>query len=388
MAPLRRLASPDGKHPVQRAFPGDGASGREDAYTQGRGIARPRKANGKKNKEYEDHLAEDPTPEGQNYLVVSFMDPEDVVRDRHLWDFAKFVENWEFAKTVNMFQEFLSFLAMKHAIRAEVIHADFAEFVKSEVPRLRGECTVYDDFAQFMESQWKELDKQYFEEFPFQTCVRGFKAYSVWETEKVARDVSDELRERHQNINVSVVQMGVWAPCNLADYRNNDVNYNIDELNQLTAEHKKNEHRAKSAFDDRVQQSRQRMSEENAARSAQYGGKRYQNYDPVTGQLVDQVVTNKAAVDEQGNPFAVAPQPVAFAAGGGTGVDGDGGMDFEAMQRSLQTIYDTSTVVDGSSGLRDPMIDKLRGFHESGQWAMAAQAPVLPGSTDDEAEDN
>lgn len=66
--------------------------------------------NGQKNPKYVDLCDEDPTIASQKFVCLSFVSPEKILKQREQYIFEKFVQQWEFSKSIEKFGDFLNFL--------------------------------------------------------------------------------------------------------------------------------------------------------------------------------------------------------------------------------------------------------------------------------------
>jgi hypothetical protein len=93
------------------------------------------------------------------------------------------------------------------------------------------------------------------------------------------------LREIDPNHDVYVGPVGMWMPWDPEAYKTGRVEYMEDELNQLMSEKNKNESNAKTAFEQRVKESKQKAIEENIKNAEKTGNMLTQTLDE-QGNLV------------------------------------------------------------------------------------------------------
>ena len=87
---------------------------------------------GSENPKYIDLLDEDKPLAGQKFACISFVSPEDIIKQKKLFYFQEFLKHWDFTKSVRKFSQFLNFLAYKYEINFDKLMGDFEEFTKSE----------------------------------------------------------------------------------------------------------------------------------------------------------------------------------------------------------------------------------------------------------------
>jgi len=70
-------------------------------------------ANGAPNPKYIDLLDEDKPVAGQRFTCISFISPEKIIKQRELYNFQEFLKQWDMHKSLEKFNQFLSFLYPK-----------------------------------------------------------------------------------------------------------------------------------------------------------------------------------------------------------------------------------------------------------------------------------
>ena len=119
----------------------------------------------------------------------------------------------------------------------------------------------------------------------FQTSVSGFKARGNFASQEEAEIRAKLLREVDPNFDVFVGPIGTWLPWEPEAYKTGRVEYMEEELNQLAQEKKKNETIAKTAFENRVKESKQKAIEDNKKNAAKHGNLVTQDID-ADGNLI------------------------------------------------------------------------------------------------------
>ena len=64
----------------------------------------------KNNTNYVDLLDEDKPIAGQKFTCLSFISPEDIIKQREMFYFENFVKHWDFHKSMDKYRQFMSFL--------------------------------------------------------------------------------------------------------------------------------------------------------------------------------------------------------------------------------------------------------------------------------------
>jgi K+-transporting ATPase c subunit len=87
------------------------------------------------------------------------------------------------------------------------------------------------------------------------------------------------LREIDPNHDIMVGPVGMWMPWEPEAYKTGRVEYLEEELNQLMHEKNKNESNAKTAFEQRVKETKQKAIEENIKNAEKSGNALTQTID-------------------------------------------------------------------------------------------------------------
>jgi hypothetical protein len=132
---------------------------------------------------------------------------------------------------------------------------------------------VENDFKQFIDKNEVSLNEQYAKDYSFQTSVRGIKVRGVFPTQQEAELRCKMLREVDPNHDVYVGPVGVWVPFHPEAYKTGRVEYLESELNELMHEKNKNEEKAKTAFDQRVKESKLQAIQDNMKSAEEHGNK-------------------------------------------------------------------------------------------------------------------
>lgn len=234
---------------------------------------------GKENPNYVDMLEPDKPIANQNFVCMSFVSPEKILKKKELFFFEEFLKTWEFNKSMEKFIQFLNFMSFKYNISFDDLTKDFKEFVEEERQTLLRTCYADDDYKTFVDNHEERLQKKFDIEHKFQTCVRGIKVRGVYPTQEEAELRCKLLRELDPNHDVYVGNVGLWMPVDPEAYKTGRVEYLEEELNQLMHEKKKNEDNAKTAFEQRVKETKQKAIDENIKNAEKSGNVLTQTID-------------------------------------------------------------------------------------------------------------
>ena len=248
------------------------------------GLIRKKNADGSSNPKYVDLLEEDKPISGQKFVCVSFVSPENILKQKNHFFFQEFLKHYDFSKSVQKFTQFLNFLSYKYNLKFEDIMEDFKEYTKSEKETFT-ENYVSDEYKNFLDANENRLDDEFSKEYNFQTSTRGLKIRGTYSTQEEAELRCKLLREVDPNHNVYVGPVGMWMPWEPEAYKTGRVEYLEEELNQLMNEKNKNEASAKQEFEKRVVEAKRAAIEENKKIARESGAKLTQNIDK-NGNLI------------------------------------------------------------------------------------------------------
>ena len=233
---------------------------------------------GKQNSKYVDLLEEDKPIAGQKFVCVSFVSPEKILKQKEIFFFEQFLKKWELNKSMEKFVQFLNFVSYKYNMNFEDLTNDFKEFIKEE-KELLNQTSMEDEFKTFLDNNEEELEKDFGLQHNFQTCTRGMKVRGSYPTMEEAEIRCKMLREIDPNHDVFVGPVGLWMPWDPEAYKTGRVEYMEEELNQLMHEKKKNESNAKTAFEQRLKETKQKAIEENIKKAEKSGNTLTQTVD-------------------------------------------------------------------------------------------------------------
>ena len=262
-----------------------------------RGVELKKNEDGTNNTNYVDLLEEDKVISGQKFACLSFVSPEEIIKQREHFFFEEFLKQWNYKKSVDVMLHFVSFISYKYNLTFEKVNEDFQDFLKTEHESIM-KYNVNDDFKTFVDNHEERLDVEFSEQHEFQTSVRGIKVRGVFASQKEAEMRCKLLREVDPNHDVYVGPVGMWVPFHPDAYKTGRVEYMEETLNQLMSEKKKNEDNAKKEFDKRVKEAKEKAIEENKKNAEKSGNKLTQTINS-KGELVS--VKNMSADEDTAN---------------------------------------------------------------------------------------
>jgi len=234
--------------------------------------------NGTTNVKYVDLLEEDKPISGQKFVCVSFVSPENILKQKDHFLFTEFLKHYDFSKSIKKYHQYLNFLSFKYNIKMDDLMKDFEEFVKTEKDELKND-TVLNEYKNFLDANEDNLNDEFSKVYDFQTNTRGLKIRGVYSTQEEAELRCKLLREVDPNHNVYVGPVGMWMPWEPEAYKTGKVEYLEEELNQLMSEKIKNEATAKQEFDKRILETKRKAIADNVKLAKENQNKLTQNID-------------------------------------------------------------------------------------------------------------
>ena len=182
-----------------------------------------------------DYLEVDNPIPGQNYVCMSFISPDKVLKQRELFLFNKFMNQrcgeWELKLdeiTKDCSEEY------KNKINTEIKNV-----LKTEMKYTYNEFN--DKFEDFKYKYQEDLEKAFQKVSNLQTSVRGVKIRGVYDSVQQAEKRAKELQRKDRSFHVFVGQVGYWLPWDPQADNVESEEYLEDDLNNLMKEYKKNE---------------------------------------------------------------------------------------------------------------------------------------------------
>jgi hypothetical protein len=241
--------------------------------------------NGENNPKYVDLLDEDKELSGQKFVCVSFVSPEQIIKQKNMFLFDKFLKYFEFEKSVKKFHQFLNYISYKYDFNFEELMTEFSSFIDEEKDKLL-DSTIEDDYKTFLERQEDKLMKEFNEQHAFQTNTRGIKIRGSFPTEEEAKLRAQMLNEKDKTHNIYVGEVGKWIPFNPDAFKTGKVVYAEEELNAIMAHKDQKEMIEKVDFDERIHSAKKEAIDRNKDMAKKTGNKLTQNMTD-EGDLVD-----------------------------------------------------------------------------------------------------
>lgn len=217
---------------------------------------------GTNNSTYIDLLDEDKAVAGQKFVCISFVSPEKIIEKKEIYFFDQFLKQYDLFKSLEKFSQFLNFISYKYHLDFDKLSEDMKEFTEEEKDNLY-QTNLSDEYKTYLDNHEESLEDKFKKEYSFETSVRGVKIRGSYPTQEEAELRCKILRELDPNHDVFVGPVGLWMPWDPEAYKTGRVEYLEDELNQLMNEKSKNEKAAKTEFDKRIKEAKEKAMREN-----------------------------------------------------------------------------------------------------------------------------
>ena len=182
-----------------------------------------------------DYLEVDNPIPGQNYMCISFVSPDEMIKQKELFLFNKYM-NQRCGELENNLSEIIK--KCSDEVKNN-IQKDMVDKLKLELKYTYEEFkSKYDDFKYKFND---ELNAAFDKVSDKKTSVRGVKVRGVYDSYGQAEKRAKELQRTDRSFHVFVGQVGYWLPWDPNADQVQEEEYLESELNNLMGEYKKNE---------------------------------------------------------------------------------------------------------------------------------------------------
>ena len=182
----------------------------------------------------EDHLDVDNPIPGQNFVCLSFVSPEKVLKQKE--DFLR--------------QKFWEYLKENSDERFDLSILD----------------NIADVYLTFMHEKGQTLEDAFHKENKFQTSVRGLKVRGTYSTMEEASIRSKVLQRLDTTHHVFVAPVGYWLPWDPDADQIEQQEYQEEQLNDLMKNYKENEVKRNIYYENEKKEMKDKAMEENMRR--------------------------------------------------------------------------------------------------------------------------
>jgi len=239
----------------------------------------------------EDFLSVDPPIPGQKFVCLSFVSPEKVLEDKHLYYM------WHYERHLQSKIEELNG-KLKEALNGEDTGV---EINKTEPCSFKQFKELFLDFEY---AQHNKIDEAFYELNDFTTTVRGLKVRGVYDTQKEADFRAKQLRSRDPSHHVFRGQVGAWLPWDPSPDDIADQEYAEDELNTLMKKKKENEINKNLHWEEEKRQKMEAIQRDNLRRERENKRRELEEAtveEVVEGGATKEDVAESGATQEMGS---------------------------------------------------------------------------------------
>ena len=194
-------------------------------------------------KELEDFLSEDKPIPGQNFVCLSFVSPEKILKRKEEYMFYHYLMG-----KLRFFNDQMNARITDMVDEADGSSIDISKVIKmkkSMAKLWKADDVEFDKFKEnydgFIYKDGDKIGNVFDEQNDFQTSVRGVKVRGVYNTKREADIRSKVLQRIDQSFDVFVGQVGYWLPWDPEASKIEDCSYLNEDLNRLMSENKTNE---------------------------------------------------------------------------------------------------------------------------------------------------
>lgn len=192
-----------------------------------------------------DYLDVDKSIRGQNYVLLSFLSPEDVIVNKDAYYFSRFLK--QFGKDMNTLFDGIT---AKFPESKEMIDS-----IRNNHCYISDENEMNDQYNFFKSVNSADIESDYHRDNNFQTTVRGIKVRGVFDSIDEAKNRSEFIKKVDNKFDIFIGEVGCWCPWspNPNDLQNQE--YAETQLNTLMKKYQENSENRDQVFEKRRQES-------------------------------------------------------------------------------------------------------------------------------------
>ena len=177
----------------------------------------------------EDYLEVDDPINGQSYVCLSFVSPENMIQNKEAFKTAKFLQSI-----------------------AKEKEKDFKYF--------------YNQYNDFMYKHHDSIQRDFDKDNKMKTNIRGVKVRGVFQTEEEARRKAKSLQSKDTSFNVFIGPVGYWLPWDPCADNVAEEEFMNDQLNEMIKKYKENEINKDKLYEEDKRDKIKRAEEDNEAK--------------------------------------------------------------------------------------------------------------------------
>jgi hypothetical protein len=221
-----------------------------------------------KPQEEEDYLTEDPEITSQKVVLLSFLSPEKILKNKDVFLFKQFLKDyalqWRTSKFESWFADQMSQMNKKleklageleagktpvpdviaeirqGVFRVDTFVEEFQQYTRKNLREI-SESSLEEEFETFVFKNGTVLEEEFFKQNDFHTTIRGIKVRGVFSSEAEASVRAKRLQKADPNFNVYLGAVGKWMAWEPDPNKVTDSEYANEQLNTLMKKYRENE---------------------------------------------------------------------------------------------------------------------------------------------------
>lgn len=212
-----------------------------------------------------DYLDEDPEIPTQKYVIVSFLSPEKVMKQKEQFYFEEFIKYMDYDWKVKGLEHLMAFLSKKYSLKIDDLLKDASDFAAVRKEEIK-QTDVPEQYQVFLLKHEKDLQEKFDNVVDFRTNIRGVKVRRSFATVEEAQVMAKVFQRKYPKDNLFIGKVGAWLPWDPSEHLMPEVEYAEKELNELMRKYKENESNKEMFFAEQREEAIKKQKEENERR--------------------------------------------------------------------------------------------------------------------------
>jgi hypothetical protein len=229
-----------------------------------------------------DYLDEYKPIRGQNYVCLSFISPEDVLVDKDVYLFSRFLDGFS-----TQLDGLLTSLKNKYPDDESLINV-----IRENNSHLFDVKEMQEQFKFFKGVNSYELESEFLKLNNFKTSMRGIKVRGVFDTLKEAQTRAEVLKRMGDKFDIYVGTVGCWCPWSPNPEDLEDQEYAESTLNTLMKKYKENQQSKDEVYEKRKQEKLETAQRELEKKKKELEDKKAADEAATTQQSIADAINN------------------------------------------------------------------------------------------------
>lgn len=199
-----------------------------------------------------DFLEQDAPIRSQNFVLLSFISPEDLLHKKEEFFFQQYVDIYT-KKNLELYEHLDKLFPEKK---------DELRIIKENFDFLFDPTKIKQSYKYFVQDNLNSLEAKFHEENNFQTSIRGIKVRGTFDTLVEAQSKSEQLRKLENNkFSIYIAQVGCWCPWAPNPDQIQDQEFAETQLNTLMKKYHDNMENTQIFYNNRKEQLKKRIQD-------------------------------------------------------------------------------------------------------------------------------